>query len=105
MTLLEVLVALVITALTAGGFLGVFQGVQRAAGQREAWAQVSDAAESAMEATRAGGAALADERARRDGLTRRIVVRAHPGGVDEWVVTVRHRDGTSLTLTRLERRR
>lgn len=102
MTLLEGLVALVITGLAALGFLGVFEQHAHATRDRAVWSDVVAYAESGMEAAKAGGAALAEARGERGArLDRRIERQRWQGGLDEIVVTVRARDGRAVTLRRL----
>lgn len=102
MTLLEGLVALVITGLAALGFLGVFEQHARATRDRVAWSDVVAFAESGMEAAKAGGAALATATGEQGArLDRRIERRPWQGKLQEIVVTVRARDGQVFTLRRL----
>ena len=102
MTLLEGLVALVITGLAALAFLGVFEQQAQATRERVAWNDAVAWAESGMEAAKAGGAALAAAAGEREaGLERRIERRRWQGGLDEVIVTVRARDGQVVTLRRL----
>lgn len=102
MTLLEGLVALVITGLAALGFLGLFEQHARATRDRVVWSDVVAYAESGMEAAKAGGAALVEARSEPGvSLDRRIERRPWQGGLDEIIVTVRARDGQTVTLRRL----
>jgi type II secretory pathway pseudopilin PulG len=105
MTLLEGIVALVITGLAAVGFLGVYQQGARATHDRATWGAVVAYAEAGMEAAKAGGAALQEaQHEQREGLRRRIERQRWQGALDELVVTVEGRDGQVLRLSRLSAR-
>lgn len=71
MTLLEALVALVILALSAVGYLDVFQGSARAVRGAAEWSRVVSLAEARMQGATLGDAMQAQEARRRgDGSVR-----------------------------------
>jgi Tfp pilus assembly protein PilV len=96
-TLLEALVALVILAVAATGFLGLFQQSARAARDAAAWSRAVMYAESGMEAATAGGA----PRDSLAGWSRTLSARRRADGLTEVAVAVASPDGVRFTLRRL----
>ena len=105
MTLLESLAALVILGTTAVGFLEVFHTTARATRSATEWAQVTEYAESVMEATKVetSSAAVSGDSPR--GLSARVESRPFAPGVSEVFVVVTSASGRRLELRRLARER
>ncbi|MFN8581021.1 MAG: hypothetical protein U0163_08620 [Gemmatimonadaceae bacterium] len=100
MTLLEAVVALVILATTAVGFLDVFRADAHAARAASEWTHAAALGESAMEAALAGDAAAAPA----SGDVVQVQRSAWRGRLDEVTVAVHMSDGRTLQLHRLVRR-
>ncbi len=112
MTLLEALLALVILALSAVGYLDVFQGSARSVRSAAEWSRLVALAESRMEGATLGDGLQAQEARRRAGgsvddagYRQEVVVRPWRDGVNEIVVRITGPDGTSYELRRLARER
>lgn len=110
MTLLEALVALVILALSAVGYLDVFQGSARSVRGAAEWSRLVTLAESRMEGAALGDGLQAQEARRRAdgsvedaGYRQEVVVRPWRDGVNEIVVRITAPDGTAYELRRLAR--
>jgi len=103
LTLLEVMVALIILALVATGFLETYAGALRTTADTRTWAQALVYAEEGQEAVKIEGAAraLGSEEALGGGFTRRIGVRPWREGVTRATVTVTLPDGARFELDRL----
>lgn len=112
MTLLEALLALVILALSAVGYLDVFRGSAHSVRASADWTRLVSLAESRMEGAALGDALQAQEARRRGngvvddaGYRQEVDVRPWRDGVNEIVVRVTAPDGTSYELRRLARER
>ena len=107
MTLLEAMVALVILALSAVGYLEVFRAGASAGRDADEWTRTVAIAESAMEAATLGDARQAQDAvgAPAAGFRQQLEVRRWRSGIREVVVTVTSPRGVSFTLHRLARDR
>jgi prepilin-type N-terminal cleavage/methylation domain-containing protein len=103
LTLLEVMVALVIVAIAAGGFLEIFVRVLRSTADAHGWAKALVYAEQGQEMVKIDGVASAAARPSTllGGFTRRIAVRRWRYEVDRVTVTVTLPDGRRFDLDRL----
>lgn len=97
MTLLEVLVAIVVLGMSAGGLLGGLQGASRSLHDARQWHRAVALAEAGLADPHPSAVRLPD------GFSRITEVR--PGGatVSEVIVTVRFPDARSFVVRRLQR--
>jgi type II secretory pathway pseudopilin PulG len=103
MTLFETLVAIVILALAAAGFLGSLHAASRSVGNARAWVDAVGWAEAAMEETKLG---TTGPGAAPSGLAGAVELRPWAGldGIEQATVTVGLPGGGSFVLHRLLRR-
>ncbi|MCU0627099.1 MAG: type II secretion system GspH family protein [Gemmatimonadaceae bacterium] len=94
MTLLESLIALVILALAATGFLELFQRAAAASHDRIAWQHAVAIAESTMERALVDGEVPADSA----GWRRRVERRPAEDGLQELVVRVERANASALRV-------
>jgi type II secretory pathway pseudopilin PulG len=111
-TLLEALVALVILALSAVGYLDVFQGSARAVRGAAEWSHLVSLAEARMEGATLGDGLQAQEARRRAdgsvndaGYRQEVNVHRWRDGLNEVVVRITAPGGTTYELRRVVRER
>lgn len=103
LTLLETMIALVILGLVVTGFLAVFQGATRLAGDSARWSDAVAYAEDAVEAVKLDprGAAASYPTELPRGFERSVSTRPWDAGLELVTVVVRLPGGARMTLHRL----